>query len=405
MVVAFLVFQQMVIRNAAGDFEHRFRTCVFYQTQFPWSYLVEGRVITRFLFPVKVTTTYYDAQYNEVTEAAKPGRYGAITRIALPGGDVQYRFTTLYHTPEKVFWSDGPMTASAQFPPGTGIDPGVLANQSQEIGEAVKDGFSGYDDESPNLAIALAGLHETSPTDPPAVYRTDIHARDDDWWFGLKKKLGLIQHYHYLVDLPKGYDADPAKRWPLILYLHGGGQRGNDLQLVRESGLAGVIAKGREVPAIVISPQFGWDAPWNKRILAMLLDEAAAKYRVDADRVYLAGISMGGDGTYDLALAYPERFAAMIDVAGESDPRDAARMKDIPTWVFHGLKDDVVPVAQSLDMVHAIRAAGGHAHLTLYPGVPHNAWDLAFATDALYPWLLAQKRGQPEVVTPGVPMP
>jgi predicted peptidase len=169
--------------------------------------------------------------------------------------------------------------------------------------------------------------------------------------------------------------------------------------------LAGEIEKGREVPAIVVSPQFDWSAIWNKRILSQLLDQIEAQYRVDPDRVYLAGLSMGGDAVWDLGVTYPERFAAMVVIAGEGDPSDAARLKNIPVWAFHGLKDDIVPLNQTVDMVNAIRQAGGHAHLTLYPGVGHDAWDLAFATDALYPWLLAQKRGQPEVMTPGVPTP
>jgi pimeloyl-ACP methyl ester carboxylesterase len=404
-LLAFLVFQQIVIRTAADDFSYRFRKYVFYEPQFPWGYLDQGRVITRFLFPVKVTTTFYDAQYNVVTQAEKPGRYGAVVDIRLLGGVVEHRFLTLYRTPAMVFWSDGPMTVTAQFPPGTGIDPAVLQNQAQKIGEAVKLGFTGFNDDSPNLAIVLAGLSETSPNDPPAVARTNVFNRDADWWFGLRQRLGLAEKYPYLVDLPQGYGADPGKPWPLILYLHGGNEKGHNLQQVRVSGLARVIAKGRQVPAIVISPQCPYGEYWDKRVLSQLLDEICAKYRVDPDRIYLTGISMGGDAVWDMALVHPERFAALMTVAAEGDPADAARLKDIPDWAFHGQKDDVVPVQQTIDMVNGIRQAGGRAHMTLFPDLGHDAWDRAYAMDSLYTWLLAQKRGQPEVLTPGVPVP
>jgi predicted peptidase len=297
------------------------------------------------------------------------------------------------------------MTASAQLPPGTGIDPVVLQNQAQEIGEAVRDGFCGGDDDSPHLAILLAGLSETSPEDPPAIDRTNVAARDVNWWFGLRQRLGLAEKYPYLVDLPQGYDADPGKRWPLILYLHGVGERGHDLRLVRESGLAGLIAKGKQLPAIVISPQCSLHNEWIPQALSQLLDDVSAKYRVDPNRIYLTGISAGGDGIWGLALAYPDRFAAIVPIAGEGDPMDAACIKDIPTWAFHGEKDDIVPPSSTIDMIEAMRRAGGHPHLTLFPDAGHDSWDQAYATDALYAWLLAQKRGQPEVVTPGVPAP
>jgi len=403
-----VAFQQWVIRASADEFDYRFANYVFSTTKFPWGYLVDGRVIRRCLFPVTVTTTFYDAQYNEVKEAEQPGRYGAVVKIAFLGGVVEHRFITLYRTPEPVFWGDGstPATVSAQLPPGTGLDPAVLQKQASEIGDAINWGFFGEGDVSSNLAVILAGLSETSPNDPPAVDRTNVESRDANWWFELRRRLGLVKPYAYLVDLPRGYDADPARKWPLILYLHGGAEAGNDLSLVRNSGLAGEIAKGRQVPAIVVSPQSPAGQEWNYRILNLLLDEVCAKYRVDPDRVDLAGVSMGGDGVWAFALAHPERFAAVVAVAGESDPPDCARLRDVPIWDFQGEKDPIVPTTNPIAVVNAVRQFGGHAHLTLYPDAGHSdAWARAFADDDLYKWLLAQKRGQPEVITPGVPSP
>jgi pimeloyl-ACP methyl ester carboxylesterase len=401
-----VMFQLWVIRAAAVDLNFKFIAYTFSETKFPWGYLDQGRVIKRCLFPVRITTTFYDGKYNEVTQADKPGRYGAVVRIALTGGVVQYRFITLYRTPERVFWSDGPATVSAQLPPGIGVDPVVLQKQGPEIGNAIKWGFFGDGNVSSDLAVLLAGLSETSPDEPPSVLRTDVEERDANWWFGLRRHLGLIEPYPYLVDLPQGYAGDPAKKWPLILYLHSAAQAGNDLRVVRDSGLAKAIGRGRQIPAIVISPQSPLGQYWDVRILNQMLDELAAKYRVDPDRVYLAGISMGGDAVWEFALAHPERFAAIVAVAGESDPDDAARLKDVPVWAFQGEKDVIVPPENIVPLVNAVRQDGGRAHLTLFPDAGHwDSWDMAFATDALYPWLLAQKRGQAEVVTPGVPVP
>ena len=145
---------------------------------------------------------------------------------------------------------------------------------------------------------------------------------------------------------------------------------------------------------------------WNISVLNRLLDEVSAKYRIDPDRIYVNGISMGGDATFDLATAYPERFAAIAAIAGDGDPADAARLKAIPTWDFHGMKDTVAPPENPIAVIKAVREAGGHAHQTLFPDAGHyDSWGQAYGTEALYPWLLAQKRGQPEVVTPGVPTP
>lgn len=405
MLFAGAVIEYVVIRGAAHDLSYRFTRYVFSDSKFPWGYLEQGRVVTRAFFPVKLNITFYDAQYHEVTEADKPGRYGAVIRIGLNGGFVEHRFVTLYRTPTKIHWDETPVPITAQLPPEIGLNPVVLQKQGPEIGEAIKLGFVGDADVSPALPILLAGLSETSPDDPPAVERTNVIARDADWWAGLRQRLGLPQEYDYLADLPKDYDADPGKRWPLILFLHGGNQHGHNLQLVREIGLPHLLAQGKQIPAIVISPQCPWGEQWRTQVLSHLLDEVCAKYRVDSDRIYLTGLSMGGDGTWEMALAHPERFAAIVPIAGEGDFADAVRIKDIPTWTFQGQKDDIVPPSETIGMVDAIRQAGGHPHLTLFPSVGHDAWNEAYDMDALYTWLLAQKRGQPEVITPGTPTP
>lgn len=225
-----------------------------------------------------------------------------------------------------------------------------------------------------------------------------------EWWYGLRKRLGLAPHYPYLADLPEGYDADPAKKWPLILYTHSNAGIGSDMKLVRDFELPGQIEHGLRLPAIVIAPQCPSGEFWSTPALFDLLDELAAKYRVDPDRVYLAGSSGGGDTTVGLASRHPERFAALTTVAGEGDFADLSKLKDLPYWAFQGEKDQTVQPGNVAAFVDSIRQAGGtKVHYTQIPGVGHNAWDEAFAKPELWQWLLAQKRGQPEVLTPGVP--
>jgi predicted peptidase len=198
----------------------------------------------------------------------------------------------------------------------------------------------------------------------------------------------------YLLSLPKDYGLDPAKRWPLILFLHGSGESGADLEKVKVHGPPKLVAQGKEFPFIIVSPQ----APspregWNSEVLIGLLDEVAQKYAVDADRVYLTGLSMGGFGTWNLATAYPDRFAAIAPICGGGEPRRAARrLKNVPVWVFHGAKDPTVPVKESQDMVDALKAAGAEVKFTVYPEAGHDSWTETYNNPELYEWFLQHHR-------------
>lgn len=400
---AVFTFQRFMVAPVAGQLSYRFYNYVFDETEFPKGDLENGRTIRRSLLPIKITTRFYDAQFNEVKQADKPGRYGAVVEIDTAGTKV-YRFATLYRIPTKIFWQETPMPISAQLLPEIGLNPIVLRNQQREIGDMIKNSFIDDDNNvSASMAILFAGLSDTPPDAPPAVARTNAIARNADWWFELRGRLGLGEKYPYLVDLPQGYYADSGRHWPLVLFLADADDRGDDIRHVRRSGLAGLIAGGKQLPAVVVSPQCPLNEDWNVRVLSRLIDEVSAKYHVDSDRVYLTGISAGGDASWALAMAYPERFAAVVPICGEGDFADAARLKNVPIWAFHGLNDEVVPVNETTNMVEAIRAAGGHPHMTLFPHAGHGSWDQAYTNEALYKWMFAQKRGQPEVMTPGVP--
>jgi predicted peptidase len=127
--------------------------------------------------------------------------------------------------------------------------------------------------------------------------------------------------------------------------------------------------------------------------LSALLDNLAARYRVDQDRVYVTGLSMGGFGAWQLAVDYPARFAAIAPVCGKGEPAKAQLIKDLPIWVFHGAKDPVVPVSNSQDMVDALKKCGSDVKLTIYPEALHDSWTETYNNPELYNWFLQHKRG------------
>ena len=195
----------------------------------------------------------------------------------------------------------------------------------------------------------------------------------------------------HLTFVPRAYEESGEDRWPLMLFLHGAGERGSDLGKLRKYGPPRIVESDPDFPFILIAPQCPIGTYWRPSPLLALLDDAATRFRIDLARVVVTGVSMGGYGTWELATLAPERFAAIAPICGGGDPRLAHRLKALPIWAFHGEEDDIVPASETLAMVAAIRAAGGEPRLTLYPGVAHDSWEPAYATAELYQWLLDQR--------------
>ncbi len=216
------------------------------------------------------------------------------------------------------------------------------------------------------------------------------------------RELTRIVHLDYLLHLPAGYDEDGSRRWPLILFLHGMGERGSDVELVKRHGIPWVIEAGADLPFVAISPQCPKDSIWAVEMEALkaLLDHALQEYRVDADRVYLTGLSMGGYGTWHLASEYPGMFAAAAPVCGGAlsyvgFPDKVTAMKRVPVWAFHGGLDDIVPPGESEKLVDRLRSVGGEARLTLYPDAGHDSWTRTYENPELYRWFLDHRRASP----------
>jgi predicted peptidase len=194
----------------------------------------------------------------------------------------------------------------------------------------------------------------------------------------------------YLLYLPKDYDAKPAS--PLLMFLHGVGERGDDLEALKVYGPPKRIESGHDLPFIVVSPLCPKDRWWDPLELTVLLDEIIEKYKVDQDRIYVTGLSMGGFGTWSLAGYAPERFAAIAPICGGGDPERAKWLSHIPAWIFHGAKDTTVPLERSEKMVAALKKLGGNVRLTVYPNAGHDSWTETYANPELYQWLMQQKR-------------
>ena len=207
-------------------------------------------------------------------------------------------------------------------------------------------------------------------------------------------KVTLDVGYRYLLSLPDGYMADKNKKWPLIVFLHGAGERGTDLEMLKKHGPPKLIAAGQKFEAIVASLQCLPKQIWNPHGVKALTDHLIETLRVDVDRVYLTGLSMGGFATWEIALEYPDTFAAIVPICGGAGVRFvmAERIKHLPVWIFHGAKDSVVEPSYSKKMYDALMKVGGNVKFTLYPNASHDSWTAAYNDPELWKWMFEQKR-------------
>jgi poly(3-hydroxybutyrate) depolymerase len=198
----------------------------------------------------------------------------------------------------------------------------------------------------------------------------------------------------FLLYLPKGYSQHPAAKYPLLIFLHGSGESGIDIDLVKKHGPPQFLDDRPDFPFIVASPQ----APYPPRgfdpeELTVLLNQLLQRLPIDPDRVYLTGFSMGGYGTYRWASAHPETFAAIAPVAGAARPEEACNLRSVPIWAFHGAKDESVKLENDQAAVDAIKACGGDIKFTVYPDGGHSS-DAAYADPQLYQWFLEHRRSE-----------
>jgi len=207
-----------------------------------------------------------------------------------------------------------------------------------------------------------------------------------------EKRVSRNVSARYLLFLPPDYGRQ-RKQYPLIMYLHGGSLRGDEVEKVRTLGFPQLIDKDRSFPFIVVSPLCPAGEIWtDAEMLIGVLDDVTSHYSVAAERVYLTGHSMGGRGTWYLAYKHPERFAAIAPMSAISTiPAWASRLKDVPVWAFHGAKDDVVPLRESESMVKALKLVRGNLKLTVLSDRDHSILDV-YEDKELYEWFLQHNK-------------
>jgi len=191
----------------------------------------------------------------------------------------------------------------------------------------------------------------------------------------------------YLLYLPDKYHQINKNR-PFIFFLHGAGERGKNIELVKKHGPLKLIAQNKNLPFIIAAPQCIENMRWNIEELNILLDKIISKYNIDTKRIYLTGLSMGGFGTWEMAIKFPNKFAAIIPVCGGGDPIKVCKIKDLPIWVFHGAKDNIVPLSKSEEIVTALKECGGNPKFTIYPDAEHDSWTETYNNPQIYEWLL-----------------
>lgn len=204
----------------------------------------------------------------------------------------------------------------------------------------------------------------------------------------------------YLLYVPEAKEGKKGEKIPVMLFLHGAGERGTNVTKVAVHGPPRLIKQKKDLPFIVISPQCPSGEYWKPGVLLQLVKAVMEKYGGDPERVYLTGLSMGGYGSWTLGLTHPEKFAAVVPICGGGNtidillppPRKTAALKNLPVWAFHGAKDEAVKVSESERMVAELKRIGNPAKLTIYPEAGHDSWTETYDNQEVYDWLLEHKR-------------
>jgi len=194
---------------------------------------------------------------------------------------------------------------------------------------------------------------------------------------------------NFLEYLPRGYVYEA--NWPLIIFLHGAGECGNDLSLVKVHGPL-KVAQEMLLPFVIIAPQCPEGQSWSAELLNAFLHTILNGYSIDPGRVYITGLSMGGTGTWELAKRCPEKISAIAPICGRGSEMNICNLKDVPVWAFHGAKDEIIPLHYSTNTVNKLKKCGGNAKLTIYPDVAHDSWTETYENPQLYDWFLEQTK-------------
>ena len=210
-----------------------------------------------------------------------------------------------------------------------------------------------------------------------------------------KKTFNQRINLNYLIYFPDEYYKE-EKKYPLVLFLHGAGERGDNVDLIKKHGIPKRIEEGENFPFITIAPQCRDGIWWSntERIEALknLMQNLILDLKVDKKRIYGTGLSMGGFGILELALSAPSLFTALVPICGGTITNDLRKLEKIPIWIFHGEEDDVIPIESSLLIHNYLKEKNKNIHLTIYPNVMHDSWTETYENKKIYDWLLSFRK-------------
>ena len=356
-------------------------------------------------FDYSVRVRYFDTDCKPVEKAERPGRYGAVADLTA-FGETRRKFFILYRAPDAKaldwgnWWreTEGLRVRIDGLPDGLGVDKRLLSDDPGGVfGGELRWFLREQLDKEGLFANLLAGLAEM-PEDAASGARPlrpseRVEARRRAYLYNLKRAVGENPEYPFLAWTPNDYDAEPERRYPLVVYLHGAGERGADLSVLKHDGPRAQEWLTDDQPFIMVSPQCPANDWWEPAAVIGLVDKICAEMRVDADRIYLTGVSMGGFGTCDAAASYPERFAALAPICGFGSAEDTAWYKDVPLWAFHGDADAIVTPDVTRKGIARLKELGGkNIRYTEYPGEGHGIAKMVYADRDFWAWLLEQCR-------------
>ncbi len=202
----------------------------------------------------------------------------------------------------------------------------------------------------------------------------------------------------YLIYLPNSYYTNSKEPMPLVLFLHGRGERGNDLNLLKRQALPKYIAEeNADYPFIMIAPQLSEsEEEWYTQDLIKLIEDIESDYNIDEDRIYLSGISLGGNGVWKLATEYPNKFAALIPISGWGDTSRICKIRNTNVWAFHGARDTLITPDKTIDVIDRLQYCNQNTWYTIFPNAKHDAWTEAYKNSILIEWMLEQRKLKPK---------
>jgi hypothetical protein len=365
-------------------------SAIFHADEFPLPDFLNKDLVQAALGSYTLKTRYFDATWNEVQRPTAPGRYGALVEIHFPSGASDIRRMTLFKTAAPYHPVADPYEFTLQFPVAFGLSKEIASREGWNANQIINRMLDNEARQSDLCAVLVATLHDFAK-DPARWHGFNYWHVQESWWAVLDQKLGLAQDYQHVVTLPENYDHDPSTRWPLLLFLHGTLECGNDLSKLQDQGPLGQINRGHSLPFIVVTPQCPAGNSWNPEKLLMLVERMKTSHHVDSNRIYVTGLSMGGFSTFDMAACYPDKIAAAAPLSAGENPDIVDRLKSVPLWIFHGAEDQIVSPQSSREIAERLKAMGSEVRLSVYPGVGHEGWDKIYADPALYDWFLSHR--------------